>query len=111
MITALFRSAETVQAAASATIMPLAFISDIFVRPNSESSEWIPVIGNLFPLRHFSLAFQHAFDHAYEGSGFALPDAEGIVYSVLPHLGVMAAWGIVAALVAARYFNWEARAE
>jgi ABC-2 type transport system permease protein len=110
MITALFRSAETVQAAASATIMPLAFISDIFVRPNSEASEWIPVIGNLFPLRHFSLAFQHAFDHAYEGSGFALPDAEGIVYSVLPHLGVMAAWGIVAALVAARYFNWEARA-
>jgi ABC-2 type transport system permease protein len=53
MITALFRSAETVQAAASATIMPLAFISDIFVRPNSEASEWIPVIGNLFPLRHF----------------------------------------------------------
>jgi hypothetical protein len=68
------------------------------------------VIGNLFPLRHFSLAFQHAFDHAYEGSGFGLPDSEGIVYSILPHLGVMALWGIFAALIAARYFNWEARA-
>jgi ABC-2 type transport system permease protein len=110
MITALFRSAETVQAATSATIMPLAFISDIFVRPNSESSEWIPVIGNLFPLRHFSLAFQHAFDHAYEGAGFGLPDTEGVVFSILPHVGVMALWGIAAALIAARFFNWETRA-
>ncbi|MEE4236223.1 MAG: ABC transporter permease [Anderseniella sp.] len=110
MITALFRSSETVQAATSATIMPLAFISDIFVRPNSETSEWIPVIGNMFPLRHFSVAFQHAFDHAYEGSGFALPDSEGIVFSILPHLGVMALWGIGAAFIAARFFNWDTRA-
>lgn len=109
MITALFRSSETVQAAASATIMPLAFVSDVFVRPSTETSEWIPILGNLFPLRHFSVAFQRAFDHAYEGTGFALPDAEGIVYSIVPHVGVMALWGIAAALIAARYFNWEPR--
>ena len=110
MVTALFRSSETVQAASSAAIMPLAFVSDIFVRPSAETSEWVPLIGNLFPLRHFSIAFQRAFDYAYEGNGFGLPDADGIVYSILPHLGVMALWGIGAAFVAARYFRWESRA-
>ncbi|MEO1158835.1 MAG: ABC transporter permease [Pseudomonadota bacterium] len=110
MVTALFRSSETVQAASSAAIMPLAFVSDIFVRPSTETSEWVPLIGNLFPLRHFSIAFQRAFDYAYEGNGFALPDADGVVYSILPHMGVMALWGIGAAIIAARFFRWEARA-
>ena len=59
---------------------------------------------------YFSIAFQQAFDYAYEGNGFALPDAEGIAYSILPHIGVMALWGIAAALIAARFFQWEARA-
>ncbi len=110
MITAVFRSSETVQAASSATIMPLAFVSDIFVRPSTETSQWIPLIGNLFPLRHFSIAFQHAFDYAYEGNGFGWPDADGVVYSILPHVAVMAMWGIGAAILAARLFQWEPRA-
>jgi ABC-2 type transport system permease protein len=109
LVTAVFRSSETVQAASSATIMPLAFISDIFVRPQQETSEWIPTIGNLFPLRHFSIGFQHAFDYAYEGNGFAWPDPDAFVYSILPHVAVMALWGIAAAVLAVRFFHWEAR--
>ncbi|MGB7205084.1 MAG: ABC transporter permease [Anderseniella sp.] len=110
MVTAVFRSSETVQAASSAAIMPLAFVSDIFVRPSTETSAWVPFIGNLFPLRHFSVGFQRAFDYAYEGHGFAMPDSDGVIYSILPHLGVMALWGVGAALIAIRYFHWEARA-
>jgi hypothetical protein len=32
------------------------------------------------------------------------------VFSILPHLGVMALWGIGAAIIAARFFNWDTRA-
>ena len=73
-----------------------------------EVLEEIEVYGELH--RYIPVLAKSRIDYAYEGNGFGLPDADGIVYSILPHLAVMAVWGVGAAIIAARYFRWEARA-
>lgn len=89
-LVALVRSAATVQALTNGIIVPLAFISGIFI-PASALPGWLATVGALFPLRHFADAMQQAFTPSQHGTGFA-PG----------HLAVMAAWAAAAAFVATR---------
>jgi ABC-2 type transport system permease protein len=88
-------SAEAAPAVANATILPLAFISDVFV-VTDDAPRWVEVVGGIFPLRPFVQAFQGCFNPVAEGSGF---DA--------PKLAVVAAWGVAGAVIALKAFRWE----
>lgn len=90
-------SGEAAPALANATILPLAFISDVFV-PISDPPAALTVIADLLPLKHFVRAFQDAFGPATTGAAFRWDD-----------LGVMALWAAVGMVVARRFFGWDPR--
>lgn len=93
-VASLAKSPQAAPAVANATILPLAFISGIFF-PVESGPEWLATLASVFPLRPFVAAFSEQWNPLLE-PGFPVTD-----------LGVMAAWGLVGAWVAARRFTWE----
>jgi ABC-2 type transport system permease protein len=90
------KSASSASALANATILPMAFVSDIFINLGGDPPEWLRILGDLLPLRHFGIAFSEAM------SPFS--DAPAIVWD---RLGVLAAWAVVGALLARWRFRWD----
>lgn len=90
-------SSDAAQALANFTILPVAFVSDVFVAI-ADPPPWLATIGDLFPLKHFVRAFQDAFSPFTTGAGFRWRA-----------LGVIALWGLAGAVVAVRSFGWEPR--
>ncbi|WKZ82033.1 MAG: ABC transporter permease [Acidimicrobiia bacterium] len=88
---------DSAPAIANATILPLAFVSDVFIAMG-DPPQWLTILGNIFPLKHFVRAFQDAFQPTVDPPAFAWD-----------HLAVMAAWGVAGALFAIRFFTWEPR--
>ena len=56
------KTASSASAVANATILPLAFISNVFIISEG-GPEWIETLGNFFPLRPFVESMQE-FDEA-----------------------------------------------
>jgi len=79
----------------NATILPLLFLSGVFIPLGSGSPTWILWVARIFPVRHFALGMQAGF----LGTAFDWSD-----------LYIVAAWGIAGYLFARRYFSWEPRA-
>lgn len=96
LVAAVSPSGAAATAITNATLLPLAFVSGLFIPITDESPSWLVTIGDIFPLKHFNEAFQAAF----------LPNTTGAQFDWTA-LGYMAAWGIVAALVGLRLFKWE----
>jgi ABC-2 type transport system permease protein len=94
--TAVIPNADAAPAVVNATILPLLFISNIFI-PLENPSGWIDVVGKIFPVRHFSDALIGSF-FQLSGSGLHAND-----------LYVMGAWGIGALVFGIRFFRWEPR--
>ncbi len=90
-------NAEAAPAVVNATILPLLFISDVFI-PLEDAPGWLHTVGDLFPVKHFAEALHTAFSPFETGAGFELLD-----------LLVVAAWGVAGAFVAVRTFSWEPR--
>jgi ABC-2 type transport system permease protein len=88
-------NADAAPAVVNGVMLPLTFISDIFI-PMEDAPSWLTTAANLFPLRHLALAVRTAFNPFEGGYGFELG-----------HVAVVAAWGLGAAVFAARYFRWE----
>lgn len=76
-------------------VIPLSFISDIFMIGGS-LPDWLSKIGWFFPLRHLVNALGDAFNPYLTGNGFSAK-----------HLAVIAAWGVGGTVVAA----WALRRE
>ena len=110
VIASISPNAKTTPALTSATLLPLSFISEVFIPPSASAPAWLGQFADLFPLKHFARAFSGAFNPSLHGSGFAWSDAGG-TYAIGPHIAVMAAWGTVAVVVAVRRFSWEPRPE
>ncbi len=96
-MTAVIPNADASPAIVNATILPLLFISDVFV-PLEDAPPWLLILGDVFPIKHLSEALQAAFNPFATGTGFEWG-----------HLAVMAAWGIAGLLLAIRFFSWEPR--
>ncbi len=94
-ITSVIPNADAAPAVVNASILPLLFISDIFI-PTSNAPGWLNDLASLFPVAHFASALHRAFDPFVTGSGLEIKD-----------LAVMAAWGIAGVAIAVRYFTWE----
>ena len=90
------KSASSASALANATILPMAFISNIFINLGTNPPEWLQVLGDLLPLRHFGLAFAEAM------SPFS--ETPAILWD---RLGVLLSWTAVGALLARWRFRWD----
>ncbi len=90
---------DSAPAIANATILPLAFVSNVFLNTDN-APEWIQTIGNIFPLKHWVNTMQDAFSPFTTDAAWRWDD-----------IGVMVAWGILGAALALRHFKWEPRAE
>jgi len=98
-LTVIIPSMDAAPAVTNAVALPLYFISGIFI-PESEIPDGVLHVADVFPFRHFFDAFFAAFDPTTVGSGFALGD-----------LAIVALWGALGLLVAARWFRWTPRSE
>ncbi|MFM8526527.1 MAG: ABC transporter permease [bacterium] len=96
-LAALIPSEESAPAISNAVILPLYFISGIFI-PEGEIPSGVLSFADLFPIRHFFQAFLGAWDPGPTGSGVEWLD-----------LAVVLAWGLVALMLAIRFFKWEPR--
>jgi ABC-2 type transport system permease protein len=95
-LTALIPSQEAAAPIVNALLLPLYFLSGIFI-PDDELPSGVIDFANHFPIRPF---FQAFFDAYVPGSGPAL--AWG-------HLAVVAIWGVAGLLLAIRFFRWTPR--
>lgn len=93
-ITAVIPNADASTAIVNAAILPLLFLSSIFIPFTSSTPQWIIWIAQVFPVRHFADGMQSGFI----GTAFSWTD-------VL----VVAAWGVAGLLLAVRFFSWEPR--
>jgi len=96
-LTAVIPNSDAAPAVANGTILPLLFISDVFI-PLRDPPRWLDILGDIFPVKHFSEAIQTSFNPYTEGAGFEWVD-----------LAVVALWGVIGAVVALRFFTWEPR--
>jgi len=96
LLASLLDSPQSVTAAALATLLPLAMVSDIFIN-SAELPATMSAIGWAFPLRHMSAI------------AVAASSGQGLSAGWWQHLAVVALWGLAAALVTSRIFRWEPR--
>lgn len=78
----------------NAVILPLEFLSGIFIPFGNGTPSWILWFARVFPVRHFALGMQAGL----VGTAFSWTD-------VL----IVAAWGLGGLLLAIRFFSWEPR--
>jgi ABC-2 type transport system permease protein len=91
----LIPNAAAAPAIVNAVVLPLYFISDVFIR--LDDSSVLAQIGSLFPIRHLMNALQSVWNP------FLYPfNALDLVW--------IAAWGIAGLALAVRTFTWEPRA-
>lgn len=94
-VASLVPNADSAPAVANATILPLAFVSDVFI-PLDNAPSWLEIVGDIFPLKPFVNAFQNTLNPFVDAPAFSWPE-----------LAVVAVWGIGGALVARSTFTWE----
>jgi ABC-2 type transport system permease protein len=93
-ITAVIPNADASPAIVNATILPLLFLSGIFIPFGNNTPSWVLWLARIFPVKHFADGMQAGFI----GTGFHWSD-------VL----IVALWGIAGLILAARFFSWEPR--
>ena len=93
----LVKTGEAVPAAAQAVVLPMAFVSDVFIQ-TEDAPDWLQTVGDIFPMKPFVTMFSDAFDPFHTG---AVLDGVG--------LAIMAAWFAAALVVTTRFFTWDPR--
>jgi ABC-2 type transport system permease protein len=96
-MSALVPNADAAPAVVNAVILPLLFISDVFI-PLENAPAWLRAVGDVFPVKPFAETLHIAFNPFTEGAGFQWDE-----------LTVVAVWGVVGMVAAARFFSWEPR--
>ena len=96
-LTVVIPNADAAPAVTNGVIFPILFISNVFIRMDKPAA-WIDAVSNVFPVRHFADAMAAVYDPRTSGSGFSPGD-----------LAAIAAWGVLAVVVAVRFFRWEPR--
>ena len=93
-VTAVIPNADASPAIVNASILPLLFLSGVFIPLGSNAPAWIVWIARIFPVWHFAQGMQAGF----LGTAFSWTDVV-----------VVAAWGLAGLLVSVRFFSWEPR--
>src|SRR5712692_7717988 len=93
-VASLVRNEDAAVPTTQALLLPLYFISGVFVSV-SILPRWLADVGNVFPVRHLANALLTAYNPHTTGFGFAGTD-----------LLIIAAWGIAGLVVALLRFSW-----
>jgi ABC-2 type transport system permease protein len=93
-VTAFIPNADASAPIVNFAILPLLFLSGIFIAFGNSTPAWVLWVARIFPVRHFALGMQAGF----LGTPFHWSD-----------VAIVAAWGVGGLLVAMRYFSWEPR--
>ncbi|MGH9270621.1 MAG: ABC transporter permease [Ilumatobacteraceae bacterium] len=94
-VAGLTKTAQSASAIANVIILPMAFISDVFI-PLEDAPRWLAVVGDVLPLKPFARSFQDTLN----------PNVGAPAIDV-GRLAVVAAWGVLGMVVALRWFKWE----
>jgi ABC-2 type transport system permease protein len=86
-------NADAAPAIVNATILPILFLSDVFINTN-DAPGWVLWVGKIFPVKHFAELLQSTF----------LPR---VVAWNWTNVLIVAAWGLFGLVVAVRRFRWE----
>jgi ABC-2 type transport system permease protein len=95
-VAALIPTASSAAAVANATILPLAFVSNVFIVTGDDAPQWMTAVGDFFPLKPFVENIQDAFNPFIDAPAF---DWYRNYYVAL--------WGVVGMVVAIKFFKWE----
>ena len=87
-------SEDAAQPMVQAIMLPLYFISGIFI-PNVSLPAWLRHLAELFPVQHLADGLHHAFDPSVHGAGIVWGD-----------LGVLALWAAAGLAIALWRFDW-----
>ncbi|MGH8834017.1 MAG: ABC transporter permease [Actinomycetes bacterium] len=93
-ITAVIPNADAAAPIVNATILPLLFLSGIFIPLGDDAPTWITWTARIFPVKHFADGMQASF----VGTTFHWSD-------VL----IVGLWGLAGLILAVRHFAWEPR--
>jgi len=93
-ITAAIPNADAAAPIVNIAILPLLFLSGIFIPFGNSTPEWIQWVARVFPVRHFAVGLQAG----YLGTPFHWGD-----------VAVVAAWGLAGLLLSVRFFSWQPR--
>jgi ABC-2 type transport system permease protein len=85
---------DAAQPMVQAVMLPLYFISGVFIPPTQIPS-WLHQVAQVFPVEHLAHGLQHAYNPATTGSGIVWSD-----------IGALAVWGAIGLAVALRRFSW-----
>jgi ABC-2 type transport system permease protein len=97
LVTAI-NSADSAQPVVQLVMLPLYFISGVFISSASIPG-WLTDVANVFPVRHLQQALLAAVNPYTTGAGFAWHD-----------LLIIAIWGAVGLAIAVRRFGWAPKA-
>jgi ABC-2 type transport system permease protein len=97
-VASFIRNEDAAQPIVQATILPLYFISGVFI-PKNQLSSSLKDIASVFPVSHLNNALFKAFDPTTTGAGIAGHD-----------LLILAIWGVGGLLIALWRFSWSPRA-
>ena len=95
-LTSIIPNADASPAIVNASILPLLFLSGIFI-PIQDPNAWYVTLAKFFPPYHFAEAMNAAY-FAPSGSGLEST-----------HLLILGAWGLAGAILAFLFFSWEPR--
>lgn len=95
-VSGLIPNADAAPAVVNASILPVLFISNVFVQMEN-APDWLDTVSHLLPVRHFADAMMELYA---SGADAGIPWFD---------IGVIAAWGVVGVLAALRFFSWEPR--
>jgi ABC-2 type transport system permease protein len=93
-VTAIVPNADASSAIVNATILPLLFLSGIFIAFGNSTPAWIVWTARVFPVRPFAEGMQAGFI----GTPFDWANVAEV-----------AAWGVAGLVIAVRFFSWEPR--
>jgi ABC-2 type transport system permease protein len=95
-VTAAIPNADAAPAIVNASILPLLFLSGIFI-PIQDPNAWYVTVAKVFPVYHFAEAMNSAY-FSVSGSGL---DGGSLL--------ILGAWGVAGAVLAVLFFSWEPR--
>jgi ABC-2 type transport system permease protein len=107
-LTAVIPNADAAPPIVNAVILPLLFLSGIFIPLDDEAPDWMRTIAEIFPVKHFADAMRAGFLGNLE-----VTPLHGAPMRAFPFdwwdVGIVAAWGLAGLILAARFFSWEPR--
>jgi ABC-2 type transport system permease protein len=104
-LTAAIPNADAAPPIVNASILPLLFLSGIFIPLGNDAPQWITTVSNVFPVKPFADAMRAAYLGNITLGGTSI---RAIPFE-WNDLVVVAIWGIAGLLLAARFFSWEPR--